>query len=289
MSYAEHWFALATRIRGLQSAGELYARFEALAADSFGSGRYLRDQCRDVIQSLEDFRNGFANSLPPEAKSRLIIFLETRAAKVANDPSSDQGVARAALVGLVALESEITFILSGRQEQIKVRSERAFMLLQRILAVDDDVKAKWSAALAQGEVACEKLGSVHLLSQGIYAFKIDTKGARTDLVFPEPRDQSILERNVEGFVLTEWKKATTAKEAADKIAEARQQADLYVGGPLAGIELTGYRYLIVVSENELTIPADDNTSGGVVYRHINIVVNADVPSRAARRRPATKN
>jgi hypothetical protein len=83
---------------------------------------------------------------------------------------------------------------------------------------------------------------VHLLSQGIFAFKVDASGARTDLVFREPPEDSLLTRGVEGLVLTEWKVAT-AQNAADRFAEARAQADLYKQGALAGVELTGYRYL----------------------------------------------
>jgi hypothetical protein len=107
------------------------------------------------------------------------------------------------LVALAALEAEITFILTGRQEQIRARSERAFLLLNRMIAVDNDVHAKWKNALEDGETACEYLGSVFLLSQGIYAFKVNANGARTDLVFPEPPPEDLLTRAVEGLVLTE--------------------------------------------------------------------------------------
>ncbi len=286
MSYAEHWLALATRIKSLQSAGDLYARFQGYHnEDSFGAGRYLREQCGFAVQSLEEFRRDFASSLPPEAKKRLDQFLGTNAARAAKDPSEDQRAARGALVALAALEAEITFILSGRQEQIRARSERAFLLLQRNLAVDDEVRVKWKKAFHRGEVACERLGSVHLLSQGIFAFKVDAVGARTDLVFPEPPDESLLTRGVEGLVLTEWKVAT-AKNAPDKFAEARTQAEIYKEGALAGTELTGYRYLVAVSENELpraSIPSDSTTPQGIIYRHINIVVEPTVPSKAARR------
>ena len=60
---------------------------------------------------------------------------------------------------------------------LRARSERAFLHLRRLLAVDRDVRAKWKAAYEgkQGEVACEALGAVHLLSHGIYAFKVDER------------------------------------------------------------------------------------------------------------------
>jgi hypothetical protein len=70
-----------------------------------------------------------------------------------------------------------------------------------------------------------------------------------------------------------------------KFQEARTQADLYRDGALAGIELAGYRYLIGVSKRELSaaaVPADLTNSAGVIYRHINIVIEQTVPSHAAR-------
>jgi hypothetical protein len=115
------------------------------------------------------------------------------------------------LVALAAFEAEITFLLAGRQEQIRARSERALLHLQRILAVDPDVSAKWMEAFNTNEMACERLGSVHLLSHGIYAFKVDAAGARTDLVFNEPPPDALLTQAVEGMVLTEWKIAKDAK------------------------------------------------------------------------------
>ena len=125
--------------------------------------------------------------------------------------------------------------------------------------------AKWKMALDKNEIACERLGSIHLLSHGIFAFKVDALGARTDLVFNEPPDSSLLTRGIEGLVLTEWKVAHNATEAAEKFREARIQADLYNQGALAGIELTHYRYLIVVSLKELpsnSVPPDDSTEEG---------------------------
>lgn len=287
MSYAEHWAALATQIQGLRNAGELYARFQGYhQEDSYGAGAYLREQCGVVVQSLEAFRRDFGGSLPPPAIERLDHFLKTTLAQAAKDASTTQRGARGALVALAALEAEITFILSGRQEQIRARSERALLHLQRTVAVDEDASTKWKNALAKNEIACERLGSIHLLSHGIFAFKVDALGARTDLVFNEPPDDSLLTRGVEGLVLTEWKVASDAKSAAEAFRTARAQADLYRQGPLAGLELTGYRYLIAVSLEELpsgSIPPDDATSTGIVYRHVNIAVQPSVPSKAAKK------
>jgi hypothetical protein len=174
--------------------------------------------------------------------------------------------------------------LADRQEIIRARSERAFLHLQRSLAVDPDLRAKWFAAYKSGEPQCEALGSVHLLAHGVYAFKVHAKGARTDLVFNEPLDPAIERRGLEGLVLTEWKLGDE-KNAPARFQEARTQAELYGAGPLAGGELRAYRYLVLVSVKALpsTLVPPDIASGGVIYRHINISVDPDVPSRQARK------
>lgn len=132
----------------------------------------------------------------------------------------------------------------------------------------------------KGETACERLGAIHLLWHGIFAFKVNAERARTDLVFNEPPESSILTGGIEGLVLTEWKVADDGATATRKIPEARTQADLYSQGAIAGVELRGYRYLIVVSLKQLRMPPDE-TAGGVVYRHVNIAVQPDVPAIAA--------
>ena len=287
MSYAERWLALAARIKGLQNSGELYALFQSYRReDNYGAGKFLREQCGLVVFELEFFRKDFFQSLPSEAIARIDNFLNSRLAQAAKDTGTEHRGARGALVALAAVEAEITYILSGRQELIRARSERAFLLLQRLLAVDRTASAEWLAALNEGETACERLGSVLLLSQGIYAFKANAAGARTDLVFAEAPDESLLVRSVEGLVLTEWKVATR-QNAVTKFAEARLQAEKYKRGALAGIELTGYRYLVAVSLKELPstcIPGDSASKEGIVYRHINIAVQPDLPSIAARKR-----
>ena len=131
----------------------------------------------------------------------------------------------------------------------------------------------------EGEVACEKLGAVHLLLHGIWAFKVDAAGARTDLVFQEPAgDLTNEQRYVDGFVLTEWKRASSEENARQRFEEARLQAGRYAQGALAGSELTGYRYAVVVSRQRVEIPSDLR-EGEVVYQHINIAVDPQLPSQ----------
>ena len=181
------------------------------------------------------------------------------------------------LVGLSAFETELSFLLCDNQESIRTKSELAFHHLQRSIIVDKDFQKKWQSAFKSGEVACEKLGAVHLLLHGIWAFKVNAEGARTYLVFQEPANLNGIQQYADGLVLTEWKKAKTG-EAEQRFSEARAQARLYSQGPLMGTELTNYRYAIVVSEQQIAIPSDLEEDG-VVYRHINIAVTPLTPSK----------
>jgi hypothetical protein len=75
------------------------------------------------------------------------------------------------------------------------------------------------------------------------------------------------------------------KRAITAVRVARKQADLYSQG-LAGLELRSHRYIIVVTPKELpfgTLGSDDRTASGVIYRHVNIVIEPEVPSKVARR------
>jgi hypothetical protein len=189
----------------------------------------------------------------------------------------------------------MSFLLADTQEIIRARSERAFLHLQRLLAIDGGFSTKWKTAFdakGAGETSCENLGAVHLLWHGIFAFKVNALGARTDLVFPEqPIDVSAAQRGIEGWVLTEWKKVTDAASATRRFDEARKQAELYQRGPLVDIELTRYRYAIAVSLEDLPKGAvpDDVVIGGVVYRHINIAIEPRRPSAQAKRARAKKH
>jgi hypothetical protein len=106
------------------------------------------------------------------------------------------------------------------------------------------------AAYDKGEVACEQLGSLVLLSQGIHAFKVDAIGARTDLVFSEPSDESFLFRGVEGLVLTEWKVATDANALA-RFKAAQKQADSAVIVRLFGEQANEQIAELLRSEQDL--------------------------------------
>jgi len=283
MTYAEEWKAISSRIRGLMQAGELHARFLGIrSSDSYGRARKLRDQCERVLSVLDTYRATYKDSLPPAALAGIKSFIDTHGGLIrdtSGTPDSVEERVWAALVLFGGFESEISFILSDQQEVIRARSERAFAHLQRSIVADPAFRDKWQTAFDDDEVACEKLGGAHLLLHGIFAFKVNAEGERTDLVFQDIAGNLADEqRYADGFVLTEWKIARSDKEAAAQFVAAKAQADRYAKGALGGSELTAYRYLVVVSGPQVALPADV-TEGSVIYRHVNIAVQPRTPSK----------
>ena len=283
MTYPLQWQALAARIRGLAQAGELHARFLAIQnTDSYSRYRRLNTYCRSVVADLRSFEIAFREVLPPAATSALTSFLNDLGKLIEGEMgrTMENQLLQHALVVLVALEAEISYLLTDAQEAIRSRSEVAFLHLQRLLVVDHDLRGRWRVAFDEHETQCEKLGGVHLLWHGIWAFKVDAVGARTDLVFSEPFHPQT-QRALHGLVLTEWKKVNAAS-AGEKFEEARLQARLYKEGPLAGLELTSYRYIIAVSLKEVPVP-EDIVADGVTYRHINIALESRTPAVRSRK------
>ena len=283
MTYRDQWKALSGRIRGLMQAGQLHAQYlRVQKTDSLGRTKRLREQCESVLSVLTIFRESFQHALQPAALASIDNFVAYAGDLISDTSGGPLAQERvwAVLVVLGAFETEMSFILSDIQEVIRARSDRAFAHLQRSIVVDQDFRNKWEAAFEEGELACEKLGAVHLLQHGIWAFKVDAAGARTDLVYQEPAgDLTDEQRYADGFVLTEWKKAADVANAKKQFEQARHQAQLYAQGALAGSELTSYRYAVVVSRKQVSLP-DDLIADGVVYRHVNIAVNPLPPSKA---------
>ncbi len=108
--------------------------------------------------------------------------------------------------------------------------------------------------------------------------KLGPLSTRTDLVFPDKSVGSEAARFAEGLVLTEWKVAADAGQAATRFKEAKAQAERYSCGLLAGVELAGYRYLIVITRKQVDVPIDSR-DGSVTYRQINIAVDPATPSK----------
>jgi hypothetical protein len=280
---SERWRAISALIKGITDSADVLAQFLQIhAADSYGVQRAVGTECAKALELLVEFARGFEAVLPATVHQRITEFSTAR--RTLFEGAKEEGdKARAAVVLLSALRAELSFMLSDEQELIRSKTERAFLHLQRMLAVNSRERDVWVEAYSSGEVECEKLGAVHLLWHGIYAFKVDGVGARTDLISPEPPDLNQAARVADGLVLTEWKLAD-ASNASAKFREAQNQARLYREGVLAGIELARYRFIIAISQKVLppaTIP-DDLESGGAIYKHINIALKPPTPSVQAR-------
>ena len=292
MNYADEWRLLSARIRALTNAGALHAQFLAVRSDdTYGRAMRLREQCQTLQETLQGFLERFRSALPPTAMTCLTDFFgkfDNLATDTSGSKESRQERVWAALVVLSTFESEMTFLLSDIQHAIRARSELAFTHLRRSIVADPECQKRWQGAFNQGEVACEKLGAVHLLQHGIFAFKVDGLKARTDLVFNEPLvDLSGDARYADGIVLTEWKKSGPSDDPIKRFAEAVAQAKEYAAGPLAGSELRAYRFAVVVSEQQVALPPD-RSEDGVLYRHINIPVKPKSPSQVSKRGVASK-
>jgi hypothetical protein len=155
--------------------------------------------------------------------------------------------------------------------------------LQYSLIADEGIRTTWCKAFKAGETACERLGANHLLLHGIWAFKANAPGERTDLILGTrleitPEVESV----AEAMALTEWKLVRSPRELESKTQMALAQARLYGTGSLAGFEIATRRYLVIVSEDRLQMPANV-LDGAVEYCYRNIAVDPQSPSAAAKR------
>lgn len=191
------------------------------------------------------------------------------------------------LIFLSCLRAEVAELLADKEAPIAASVELAFAHLQRSLVVDDSLRSRWRAAWMKNETTCERLGGVHLLQHGLWGFKTDSTGERSDLVLGEPvldieRSALLASR---GLILTEWKRARArqAHTSIDKLAkQARSQLAAYSGGHLVGVELRRVRYVVIVSEHEVAI-APEVTVQDFVVRQINIAVDPQSPSKRSKR------
>lgn len=281
MVWQDEWRALAARIEAQMAAGSLLVQvLQKNNDDPNNTVGTLISQITDTNRCLKAFADRYRAALPlPVGKA--IDAHCANAGNVNNAPGNPLMKLSPWLVRVQCLRSEVDYLLSDFRVVMRRRSERAFLHLQQCIAAAGDVRDRWQAAYGEGETACERLGGAHLLQHGIYAFKANGEGARTDLVFAEPVDGDGAARVADALVLTEWKLVREPAEAEAKARQARDQACLYRTGVLGGIELDGYRYVVLVSRERLGVMPGDIVEGGVTTRHVNIAVAPSAPSRAA--------
>jgi hypothetical protein len=281
LSYIMDWRPIAARITGLAAAGNLYSSVCGQA--SVGGTTSLRAHCARTVDAMEVYRQAHGTALPLTALACLddaVAAIRPLTVPSTSEPwQVTKETMGAAMIMLAAFEAEMSFLLTDLQSEIRSRSERSFEHLQRSIVADETVRSRWSVAFDDGETACEKLGGAQLLLHGIWAFKANAQGGRTDLVYQEPvEDADASRRWADGLVLTEWKVAKPDASAEATFDDARRQARLYAKGILAGFELASVRYAIVVSVHRVA-PPPDLVIDGVTYRHVNIAVDPFVPSK----------
>jgi hypothetical protein len=289
MDIKEAWNALAGRIHGLEAIASAYRHVDSDLGDSQGVNRLLRARCVLVGNELHRFLheetlklpNAFKASIDSEIRQMMELIQETSGTPIARKER-----AILAIVILSSIKVELEYVLNDVQSQIIRRCERAVLHLQRMLMVDAEMKRKWSDALNKGEVSCEKLGALHFLQHGIWTFKANSEGQRTDLILQRPMfDMEGIWAAVEGITLTEWKVAQSPHDIRAQFDVARNQADRYSSGVLAASELKSVRYLFVVT-SECTQLFEDFVSGNMTYRCVVIDTNPPVPSTFAKRAAA---
>ena len=280
LTYLAAWRPISARIHGLERAAAVHAGFLAVKSGSpYGAAKALQKHCEDIRVGVEEFRLAFLDLLPAFANAEIERFMADGGQQILGNTLGDEKLVETIIVKLIAFESAMTYYLDSPMERVRSASELAFMHLQRLIVVDGGYREKWQTAFAVHETHCEKLGAVHLLWHGIWAFKADASGGKTDLVYQEPPKTGAPPVAL-GMVLTEWKRANGNPEAS--YAVAKQQALLYTGSVLAGVELASHRYLVLVTENQITPPANV-VEGAITYRHINIAVKPKLPSIAEKR------
>ena len=282
MSWRTEWDALGARIEALLAAGHFLVRtLQVSSEDPYGTIKRLSDQAIDVLGELETFQTRSKGGIPDRATEAIRRFLDERKQRINDRSAGGLGGLKARLTPLAWIRAEVDYHLKDFEAVGRRLSERAFLHLQQSIVADEVVRERWQRAFRDGEVSCERLGGAHLLLHGIWAFKIVGAGARTDLVFGEPIEQEVqVERTANALVLTEWKVVRQSDKAETVAAAARTQAELYRGGVLGGLELRGYRYIVLVSEQRLPRLGDSQV-GSTTYLHVNVAVKPSVPSKAA--------
>src|SRR5258706_6229273 len=281
MNWHTEWRAISDRIAGLVEATTVYLRaLKVSNSDGYGVRRkHLLPASRHIYASIKRYAETHAAELPASARDVLARFLSDNESLLTNESLDNFEAVAAATTTLAGFRSEMQFQLADLQAASLRLVERAFIHLQRQIIADESYRAKWRSAFESGEPACESLGSVHLLQHGIWAFKASGEGERTDLLLAEPlRDLDSVAAAAEALVLTEWKLVRSKTELQSQLNQARRQAGLYAQGALAGLELAGYRYLVMVSLDRLPMPADQEL-GGVQDRAKNVAVEPKSPSR----------
>lgn len=288
MSWHREWKAIEKSISDLTDiCRDFVSALGARNSDSFGTiKKIILPMAGEITERITVLGQRYSSQLPATALKKIdelknLHIDSAYASATQNEPTAVAHFSSR----LQKFQSDFNYLTSDL-EGIAVRlTARAFLHLQRSIVADHTIREKWKTARVQHEMACEKLGAVHLLQHGIWSFKVDSAGERTDLILGEVlTDQALgdVYLSSEGLVLTEWKTATQSN-SKQKYREAFAQAERYARGSLAAIELKSYRYLVIVSEEYLNDVPADHEKEGIIYKYINIAVDPSSPSIQARK------
>jgi hypothetical protein len=287
------WESLRGRIEGAREQVDMIARLFGSKDASQGElhSRVIRPAFHAIDRAVQSFLDAHSLELADDGRTIIQRFQSAWSAKLQDSELANPLHSASCVIALVGLRSELDFFLADRTREVLRQTNRALSHLQRSIAVDADFRQRWAVAFGDHETACERLGAVHLLSHGIFAFKIDASGGRSDLVFnAKILDGRSIAQSADALVLTEWKRVTDPQQTRAKVDEARHQTLNYTSGILGGVELDRRRYLVMVSETNLADLPPDFEEGGIWYHCRNIAVSPEQPSVASRRasKAATK-
>ena len=246
-------------------------------------GKSLRPENIEVTEEIKRLLTEHRDELPEETARAADAYLS---AEWAARPlqHGHQSTYVKVLAPLSIFRAQFDYFIRDTEVEARSLIELAFEHLRRRIAVDEPYAQQWQSAFARNEPQCERLGAVHLLSHGVWAFKVGALGAATDLVCGEPLTNEIatIERSARTLALTEWKMIRNISELGAKASQARTQAQIYASTILRTLELKRTRYLVLVSEEGLP-PPDDVLEKGITYRHIVVPVDPSSPSQTARK------
>jgi len=294
MDLHEEWTALGNWIRGQEQRAWLY--IQASNEDTKPGGALELQLINGLVSAYDSTfefvekcaerqRKGFPEFLYRLREGRRVTaehFIPSHVEIGKVEKLYIKGLVRDLATSIGLLEADITRLLADVEAWIGSKTELALKHLQRLLVVDIHLKAKWKLAFNIRETACERLGGTHFLWHGLWAFKVDAHGARTDLVTYEGIDERAVGASGGALVLTEWKKIDDPTRATIErvFAQAKGQALNYVSGALGAIELKSTVYLVAVSLHPIprTQIPPDSVEQGKTFRFVNIVLDPPVPS-----------
>jgi len=288
MLWLDEWKAWSARLAAAREAMQIIVSQRLGPTEQqWTESRAVTGELLELYELLVQFSKTFSTQLPPSAAAALeAFFLRDGPIFAERGMPSGTNVTPARVLVLSKVRAQVDYFISDKQARGRRAVERAFTHLQRSIVADEDVRMKWQRAFAvtsgRIEEAAEKLGAVHLLLHGIWAFKADAAGGKTDLILGEAVNDEDVLRAAEAMVLTEWKVVREGENPSETVRQAFHQAELYTSGALAGFELSSHRYLVLVSRDWLTPRPTAPSASGRIYEVRNIAVNPSSPSVAAR-------